>query len=546
MALKSKPPNQTKAWESLQQSFEKEKSTALKTFFHQEKGRVEALSIELDKLYFDFSKNRFSQKTFDQLIELAKELDLEDAIDKYFSGDSINQTEERAVLHTALRNGEDTDVKVDDQPIYPLVRKVLDQISVFSDELYNGKRKGFTGKKITDVVNIGIGGSDLGPNMVVESLHYFRQRIESHFISNVDGDQIASKLETLDPETTLFIVVSKSFTTQETLMNANTARSWFLESASLADLKDHFVAVSANEKKVKEFGIDTFFPMWDWVGGRFSLWSAAGLSISCAIGMDNYEKLLDGACQIDEHFKRADFHKNMPVVLALIGIWYNNFFKAETEAIIPYTQYLQKLAPYLQQASMESNGKSIDRSGNKVNYQTGSIVWGEPGTNAQHAFFQLMHQGTKLIPADFIGFTKPLYKNKAHHDILMANFFAQTEALMNGKSKDQAQKELEDKGYTKGKIQQLVNHKVFDGNHPSNTMLFDELTPETLGMLIAVYEHKIFVQGVIWNIFSFDQWGVELGKELAKNILSDFKDDDESTHDESTQKLINRYKKTNF
>ncbi len=354
MALKSKPPNQTKAWESLQQSFEKEKSTALKTFFHQEKERVEALSIELDKLYFDFSKNRFSQKTFDQLIALAKELDLEDAIDKYFSGDSINQTEERAVLHTALRNGEDTDVKVDDQPIYPLVRKVLDQISVFSDELYNGKRKGFTGKKITDVVNIGIGGSDLGPNMVVESLHYFRQRIESHFISNVDGDQIASKLETLDPETTLFIVVSKSFTTQETLMNANTARSWFLESASLADLKDHFVAVSANEEKVKEFGIDTFFPMWDWVGGRFSLWSAAGLSISCAIGMDNYEKLLDGACQIDEHFKRADFHKNMPVVLALIGIWYNNFFKAETEAIIPYTQYLQKLAPYLQQASMES------------------------------------------------------------------------------------------------------------------------------------------------------------------------------------------------
>ena len=545
MALQSNSPIRTNAWKNLEQSFEEDKNTTIKTFFDQENDRVEALSVELDKLYFDFSKNRFSQKTFAQLIDLARELDLDDAIDKYFSGDSINQTEERAVLHTALRSRKETDVQVDNQAIYPLIKKVSGQIRVFSDEIYNGKRTGYTGKKITDVVNIGIGGSDLGPNMVVESLHYFRQRIDSHFISNVDGDQIASKLETLDPETTLFIVVSKSFSTQETLMNANTARSWFLESASTENLKDHFVAVSANEEKVKEFGINTFFPMWDWVGGRFSLWSAAGLSISCAIGMDNYEKLLQGACQIDDHFKTADYHKNIPVVLALIGIWYNNFFEAESEAIIPYTQYLQKLAPYLQQASMESNGKSVDRNGKKINYQTGSIVWGEPGTNAQHAFFQLMHQGTKLIPADFIGFTKPLYKNKAHHDILMANFFAQTEALMNGKSKDQAKKELKEKGYSPEKIDQLVNHKVFDGNHPSNTMLFDELTPETLGMLIAIYEHKIFVQGVIWNIFSFDQWGVELGKELAKTILNDFKGDD-SSHDESTQKLINRYKKTNF
>ena len=545
MALQSNSPIRTNAWKNLEQSFEEDKNTTIKTFFDQENDRVEALSVELDKLYFDFSKNRFSQKTFAQLIDLARELDLDDAIDKYFSGDSINQTEERAVLHTALRSRKETDVQVDNQAIYPLIKKVSGQIRVFSDEIYNGKRTGYTGKKITDVVNIGIGGSDLGPNMVVESLHYFRQRIDSHFISNVDGDQIASKLETLDPETTLFIVVSKSFSTQETLMNANTARSWFLESASTENLKDHFVAVSANEEKVKEFGINTFFPMWDWVGGRFSLWSAAGLSISCAIGMDNYEKLLQGACQIDDHFKTADYHKNIPVVLALIGIWYNNFFEAESEAIIPYTQYLQKLAPYLQQASMESNGKSVDRNGNKINYQTGSIVWGEPGTNAQHAFFQLMHQGTKLIPADFIGFTKPLYKNRAHHDILMANFFAQAEALMNGKSKDQAKKELKEKGYSPEKIDQLVNHKVFDGNHPSNTMLFDELTPETLGMLIAIYEHKIFVQGVIWNIFSFDQWGVELGKELAKTILNDFKGDD-SSHDESTQKLINRYKKTNF
>jgi len=545
MALKSTSPLQTKAWKQLQQKFEQEKDITLKSFFEQEKNRLEVFSIETDALYFDFSKNRISQDTFKHLLALAQELDLEDAIQKYFSGDSINQTEERAVLHTALRNDKETHIKVDDQPVYPQVKKVLEKIKVFSDEIYDGKRTGYTGKKITDVVNIGIGGSDLGPNMVVDALHYFRQRINSHFISNVDGDLITSKLQTLDPETTLFIVVSKSFTTQETLMNANTARSWFLESASKSDLKNHFVAVSANEEKVKEFGIDTYFPMWDWVGGRFSLWSAAGLSISCAIGMDNYKNLLEGACQMDEHFKTADFESNIPVVLALLGIWYNNFIGAESEAIIPYTQYLQKLAPYLQQASMESNGKSIDRNGNKVGYQTGSIVWGEPGTNAQHAFFQLMHQGTKLIPADFIGFIKPLHNNKAHHDILMANFFAQTEALMNGKSKDEAQKELEDKGYSKEKIEQLVNHKVFEGNHPSNTLLFDQLTPKTLGRLIAIYEHKIFVQGVIWNIFSFDQWGVELGKELAKTILKNFKGE-ESAHDHSTQELINRYKTPKF
>mgnify|MGYP006423072463 CR=1 FL=1 len=546
MALQSKSPVQTKAWKELQQLFEADKDIHIKSFFEKEKSRVGALSIETDKLYFDFSKNRFSQKTFNKLLELAQELDLNDAIDKYFSGDTINQTEERAVLHTALRASKENNVKVNNESIYPLVNRDLEKIRAFSDDIYNGKRTGYTGKDITDVVNIGIGGSDLGPNMVVESLHYFRQKITSHFISNVDGDLITSKLETLNPETTLFIMVSKSFTTQETLMNANTARSWFLKHASEADLKDHFVAVSANEQKVKEFGITTNFLMYDWVGGRFSLWSAAGLSISCAIGMDNYEKLLDGACQIDEHFKTADFNKNIPVVLALIGIWYNNFFEAETEAIIPYTQYLQKLAPYLQQASMESNGKGVDRNGNKVDYQTGSIVWGEPGTNAQHAFFQLMHQGTKLIPADFIGFRKPSYKNKAHHDILMANFFAQTEALMNGKSKDQAQQELESKGgYSQDKIDQLVNHKVFDGNHPSNTLLFDELTPETLGMLIAMYEHKIFVQGIIWNIFSFDQWGVELGKELAKTILNDF-EGMTSSHDKSTQELIKRYKNTLF
>ena len=544
MPLRSRSPIHTNAWQELSRSFHKDKDKSISSFFDIEKDRLGALSIEMDKLYFDFSKNRFSQETFGQLIELARELDLDDAIDKYFSGDNINQTEERAVLHTALRSGKN-EAKVDDQPIYPLVRDTLNDIRSFSEAIYNGKRTGYTGKAITDVVNIGIGGSDLGPQMVVESLQFYRQKVNSHFISNVDGDLIASKLETLDPETTLFIVVSKSFTTQETLMNANSARNWFLEEAGLEHLKKHFVAVSANEEKVKEFGIETFFPMWDWVGGRFSLWSAAGLSISCAIGMDNYEELLDGACKIDEHFRTADYSKNVPVVLALIGIWYNNFFEAETEAIIPYTQYLQKLAPYLQQASMESNGKSIDRTGKRVDYQTGSIVWGEPGTNAQHAFFQLMHQGTKLIPSDFIGFTKPLYKDKAHHDILMANFFAQTEALMKGKTREQAYAELEEQGFPADKIEQLVSHKVFEGDHPSNTMLFEELTPETLGMLIAIYEHKIFVQGVIWNIFSFDQWGVELGKELANTILSDFKGKG-TTHDDSTQALINRYMKTSF
>lgn len=541
MALKSQSPVSTKAWKKLEKAYQGDRHQSIKNFFEQENNRVEALSIDHDKFYLDFSKNRISQKSFSQLVELAKELDLKDAISKYFEGDSINQTEERAVLHTALRSGKETGVKVNDKNIYPDVERVLQKVREFSDGIYNGDWKGYTGKKITDVVNIGIGGSDLGPQMVVESLEYFRQSITSHFVSNVDGDLISSKLEKLDPETTLFIVVSKSFSTQETLMNAQTARSWFLEKASQDDLKHHFVAVSANEEKVKQFGIDTSFTMWDWVGGRFSLWSAAGLSVSCAIGMDNYKKLLNGACQIDEHFKTAAFQKNAPVVLALIGIWYNNFYEAETEAIIPYTQYLQKLAPYLQQASMESNGKSVDRNGEPVNYQTGSIVWGEPGTNAQHAFFQLMHQGTKLIPADFIGFKKSLYKNKAHHDILMANFLAQTEALMNGKPKAKAKKELQEKGLSDEKVNQLVNHKVFEGNHPSNTFLFDELTPETLGMLIAIYEHKIFVQGVIWNIFSFDQWGVELGKQLANKILEDFKGN-VSSHDASTQELINRYK----
>lgn len=544
MALRSQSPTYTKAWQELSRSFQQDKDKSISSYFDNEEDRVGALSIEMDKLYFDFSKNRFSQETFGQLIELVSELELDEAIDKYFSGDTINQTEERAVLHTALRSGKN-EAMVDDQPIYPLVKDTLNDIRSFSEAIYNGQRTGYTGKEITDVVNIGIGGSDLGPQMVVESLQFYRQKITSHFISNVDGDLIASKLETLDPETTLFIVVSKSFTTQETLMNANSARNWFLEVAGVEDLKQHFVAVSANEEKVKEFGIDTFFPMWDWVGGRFSLWSAAGLSISCAIGMDNYEELLRGACKVDEHFRTTEHHKNVPVVLALIGIWYNNFFEAETEAIIPYTQYLQKLAPYLQQASMESNGKSVDRAGNRVDYQTGSIVWGEPGTNAQHAFFQLMHQGTKLIPSDFIGFTKPLYKNKAHHDILMANFFAQTEALMKGKTREQAYSELEEQGFPADKIEQLVSHKVFEGDHPSNTLLFDELTPETLGMLIAIYEHKIFVQGVIWNIFSFDQWGVELGKELANTILKDFKGE-RSSHDDSTQELINRYMKTSF
>ena len=542
MPLPNINPTQTQAWQNLKEIFKGEKNTSILNHFKNESGRLDEFCIQFEDLHFDFSKNRLSKTAFEALIGLAEEIDLKSAIKAQFEGESINKTESRPVLHTALRG--ETDLKVNGEAISELVENTKAKIETFVNKVESGEWKGYSGKAITDVVNIGIGGSDLGPQMVVDSLTHYKNHLNTHFISNVDGDHVAETLKDLNPETTLCIVVSKSFTTQETLTNANTVRSWFLKHTTQEQIKHHFVAVSANVDKANEFGIssDNIFPMWDWVGGRFSLWSAAGLSIACSIGFKGFEELLHGANQMDEHFKNEEFSKNIPVVLALIGIWYNNFYEAESEAIIPYTQYLQKLASYLQQASMESNGKGVDRNGNPVQYQTGTIVWGEPGTNSQHAFFQLMHQGTKLIPADFIGFKQPLSEFKHHHDILMANFFAQTEALMNGKSEVAVVEELKAQGLNTERVEELKPFKVFDGNRPTNTLLFDKLTPKSLGMLIAMYEHKIFVQGVIWNIFSYDQWGVELGKQLAKKVLEDFKSEKAGVHDASTAKLISYYK----
>ncbi len=477
------------------------------------------------------------------LLDLANQVDLKHAIDLYFSGGLINQTEQRAVLHTALRAPESATVLVDGVNVMPEIYAVKKSMESFSNEVINGTRKGYTGKAFTDIVNIGIGGSDLGPAMVVEALQYYKNHLNVHFVSNVDGDHVNEVIKKINPETTLFVIVSKTFTTQETLSNSETIRKWFLKSASQSDVSKHFVAVSTNIQKVTEFGIDAsnIFPMWDWVGGRFSLWSAVGLSICLAVGFDNFDKMLKGAHKMDEHFKTEPFEKNIPVVLALISVWYNNFFGAESEALIPYTQYLQKLAPYLQQGIMESNGKSIGRDGSKVNYQTGTIIWGEPGTNSQHAFFQLIHQGTKLIPTDFIGFVHSLYNDVDHHNKLMSNFFAQTEALLNGKSAQQVQEEFNKQNLDATTADYLKPFKVFEGNKPTNTILIDSLTPETLGSLIAMYEHKIFVQGIVWNIFSYDQWGVELGKQLANSILTDIESKQPSNHDSSTTFLLTHF-----
>jgi glucose-6-phosphate isomerase len=479
------------------------------------------------------------------LQELANEVQLKDAISKYFEGDIINQTENRAVLHTALRAKENAKIEVDGQNVIPEVFQVKAKIKSFTNEVVSGIRKGYTGQSFTDIVNIGIGGSDLGPAMVVEGLQFYKNHLNVHFVSNVDGDHVNEIIKKLNPETTLFVIVSKTFTTQETLTNSETIKEWFLKSASQEDVAKHFVAVSTNIQKVSEFGInpENVFPMWDWVGGRFSLWSAVGLSISLAVGFENYNDLLKGANDMDEHFKTADFEENIPVTLALLSVWYNNFFGAESEALIPYTQYLQKLAPYLQQGTMESNGKSVGRDGKPLVYQTGTIIWGEPGTNSQHAFFQLIHQGTKLIPTDFIGYVKPLYGNEDHHNKLMSNFFAQTEALMNGKTGEQVQAEFDKQGLDKEKAAYLLPFKVFTGNKPTNTILIQKLTPKTLGSLVALYEHKIFVQGVIWNIFSFDQWGVELGKQLANSILDEIESNKVNPHDSSTEFLLNHFLK---
>ena len=543
MALPKVNPSQTAAWQQIQSHFEKMQTTSMKDLFVSEANRAEKFHIQWNDFLVDYSKNIVSKETLDLLLNLANEVELKQAISSYFQGDLINQTENRAVLHTALRAKESANVLVDGVNVMPEVYSVKNKIKNFSNEVISGNKKGFTGKPFTDIVNIGIGGSDLGPAMIVEALQFYKNHLNVHFVSNVDGDHVNEVIKKLNPETTLFVVVSKTFTTQETLSNAETIRSWFLQSASQEDVAKHFVAVSTNIQKVTEFGInpDNVFPMWDWVGGRFSLWSAVGLSISLAVGFDNFDKLLKGANEMDEHFKNESFDKNIPVVLALLSIWYNNFFGAESEALIPYTQYLQKLAPYLQQGIMESNGKSIGRDGKPVNYQTGTIIWGEPGTNSQHAFFQLIHQGTKLIPTDFIGFKQPLYGNKDHHDKLMSNFFAQTEALLMGKTEVQVKAEFEKQGISGDKADFLLPFKVFSGNKPTNTILINKLTPESLGALVAMYEHKIFVQGIIWNIFSYDQWGVELGKQLANSILDEIVTKEVKNHDSSTSFLLKAY-----
>ena len=536
MALPNINPTTTPSWKKLDAHFNDVKDLHMKDLFAKDGDRANKFTIKWDDFYVDFSKNRITEETFKYLLELAEDVKLKDAIESQFSGEIINKTEGRAVLHTALRAPESYSVKVDGDNVMPEVYKVKRKIEAFTNEVVSGNLKGYTGKAFTDIVNIGIGGSDLGPAMVVEALQFYKNQLTTHFVSNVDGDHVNEVIKKLNPETTLFVVVSKTFTTQETLSNANTLKAWFLKHASESDIAKHFVAVSTNIESVKNFGINpkNIFPMWDWVGGRFSLWSAVGLSISLAVGYQNFDNLLKGANKMDEHFKNEEFSSNIPVVLALISIWYNNFFKAESEAVIGYSQYLNQFATYLQQGIMESNGKSIDRNGNPIDYETGTLIWGEPGTNSQHAFFQLIHQGTKLIPADFIGFTKSLHGNQDHQDKLTSNFLAQTEALLNGKTKAEVVAE--------GTKEDIIPFKIFQGNKPTNTIFINKLTPESLGKLIAMYEHKIFVQGIIWNIFSYDQFGVELGKQLANKILQEFNGSVSSNHDSSTQNLFNFYK----
>ncbi|AUC83125.1 glucose-6-phosphate isomerase [Lacinutrix sp. Bg11-31] len=545
MALPSINPTTTAAWKALQNHFDNVKQVNIKDLFSSDKERADNFKISWEDFYVDFSKNRITEDTFKLLLELADQVKLKEAITSYYSGDIINKTENRAVLHTALRGKESDTILVDGKNVMPEIFAVKAKMEVFTNNIVKGNRKGYTNKPFTDVVNIGIGGSDLGPAMVVESLQYYKNHLTTHFVSNVDGDHVNEVLKKLDPETTLFVIVSKTFTTQETLSNATTIREWFLKHAKQEDVAKHFVAVSTNTKKVKAFGIDedNIFPMWNWVGGRFSLWSAVGLTVSLAVGFDNFNKLLKGANAMDIHFKNEEFQNNIPVVLALISVWHNNFFGAESEAVIAYSQYLNQFATYLQQGIMESNGKSIDRKGNRVNYETGTLIWGEPGTNSQHAFFQLIHQGTKLIPADFIGFAESLHGNQDHQDKLISNYIAQTEALLNGKTKEQVLEELKGQDLLNKDIEELLPFKVFEGNKPTNSIFIKKLTPESLGKLIAMYEHKIFVQGVIWNIYSYDQFGVELGKQLASSILEDIQSGTFKNHDSSTQNLLEFFKK---
>lgn len=547
MALSKINPTETRAWQLLKEHYDLIKDKHLRQWFKEDPQRFDKFSIQFNDILFDYSKNRIEEKTLKLLIQLAEETQVKEAIEKQFSGDKINETENRAVLHTALRNRKNTPVIVDGEDVMPKINKVLSQMQRFSESVISGEWKGYTGKAITDVVNIGIGGSDLGPLMVVEGLKYYKTRFNLHFVSNIDGTHIVETLKPLNPETTMFIVASKTFTTQETMTNAQTAKDWFLKSAKLeSEVAKHFVALSTNQEAVTKFGIsqENMFEFWDWVGGRYSIWSAIGLSICLAVGYDNFTELLEGGNEVDLHFRNTELNKNIPVILALLGIWYNNFFGAEDVALLPYEQYLHRFAAYFQQGDMESNGKYIDRSGKKVDYQTGPIIFGEPGTNGQHAFYQLIHQGTKLIPCDFFAGAQTLNKVSDHHEKLISNFFAQTEALAFGKTEEVVYKELKDQGKNEEEINKLKPYKIFEGNRPTNSFLYKILTPKLLGKLIAIYEQKIFVQGVIWNIFSFDQWGVELGKQLANKVLPELSGDQEiTTHDSSTNGLINAYKK---
>ncbi len=547
--MKNIDPVDTDAWKRLEKLYEEKKGMHLRALFAGDPNRFATFSRTLDdEILLDFSKNLIDEEIFETLIALAEEAGLKEATEAMFRGEKINRTENRAVLHTALRNRANTPVYVDGEDVMPKVNAVLEKMRRFCERVHSGEWVGFTGKKIIDIVNIGIGGSDLGPVMVTEALrHYKLPDIEPHFVSNVDGTHMAETLKRVNPETTLFLIASKTFTTQETMTNAHTARAWLLEAAGGDEsaIAKHFVAMSTNAEGVESFGIDIehMFEFWDWVGGRYSLWSAIGLSIVLTIGFDRFEELLEGAYEMDCHFRDTEFPENLPVILALLGIWYNNFHGAQSHALLPYDQYMHRFPAYMQQGDMESNGKSISRNNEKVRWQTGPIIWGEPGTNGQHAFYQLIHQGTKLVPCDFIAPAISLNPIGEHHKILLSNFFAQTEALAFGKPRQEVEKELKAAGMSDEEIAELAPHKVFEGNRPTNSILLRKVTPRLLGKLIAMYEHKIFVQGVIWNVYSFDQWGVELGKQLAKRILPELEGEEEiESHDSSTNGLINRWK----
>jgi glucose-6-phosphate isomerase len=545
--LNQQDPTQTQAWRKLEAHFEQTRELHLKQLFADDPERFDRFSIQFEDMLVDYSKNRMTEKTLELLLQLAKECQLEDAIEQMFTGAPINETEGRAVLHVALRNRTNLPVMVEGKDVMPEVNEVLERMEAFAGQMVKGERLGYTGKPLRTIVNIGIGGSDLGAVMVTEALKpYWQPGMQVHFVSNVDGTHMAETLKQCDPETTLFMIASKTFTTQETMTNARTARSWFLKAAGKEEeVAKHFVAISTNEAGVTDFGIapENMFGFWDWVGGRYSLTSAIGLPIACTIGFDHFRQLLEGFHAMDLHFRETKLENNLPVLLGLIGIWYNNFFGAESEAILPYDQYLHRFPAYFQQGNMESNGKYVGRDGKAVNYETGPIIWGEPGTNGQHAFYQLIHQGTKLIPCDFIAPAVSHNPLGDHHSKLLSNFFAQTEALMMGKTETEVRAELEASGKSEDEIKALLPFKVFEGNRPTNSILIRKLTPRSLGSLIALYEHKIFTQGVIWNIFSFDQWGVELGKQLAKNILPELEDDgDVHSHDASTNGLINKWK----